>query len=150
MKVKIKVKKINCRKYPVYLVCLSVLLLTTGCAHFFAGAKGEDALKDLAAKEWQAKIDNDWGVVYELASDKFKKSVKRDQFIRGCGLDVEGFAIDNVKIAPDGKSAVVTVFFDVRQMGILLKGARLKEDWIIEKGKWRIDMKPGPRSPFDF
>ena len=128
---------------------LGVVLLVSGCAHFITRPGSEAALRDLVSKEWQAKINKEWGTVYDLASSKFRKSTKRDQFLRGCRLDVKGFSISNLEISPDKKQATVTVRFDIQQMGHLFKGMQLKETWLLEDGTWHLDMPVKTRSPFE-
>jgi hypothetical protein len=128
---------------------LGIALLVNGCAHFITRTGSEAALRDLVSKEWQAKTDKEWGTVYDLTSSKFRKSIKRDQFLRGCSLDVKGFTIANLKISPDKKRATVTVSFDIQQMGHLFKGMQLKETWLLEAGRWYLDMPVKTRSPFE-
>ncbi|MBE9569137.1 MAG: hypothetical protein IMF11_00790 [Proteobacteria bacterium] len=130
------------------ILMLGVCLLVSGCAHFITSPGSEAALRDIVSKEWQAKIDKEWGTVYELTSSKFRKSIKRDQFLRGCRLDVKSFTIANLEISPDKKQATVTVRFDIQQMGRLFKGMQLKETWIWEDCEWRLDLPTKPISPF--
>ena len=131
------------------ILMLIVCLLMSGCAHFIAKTGSEAALRDLVSKEWQAKIDKEWGTVYELTSSEFRKSIKRDQFLRGCRMDVKSFTIATLEISPDKKRATVTVSFDIQQMGHLFKGMRLKETWLLEDGRWYLDMPVKTRSPFE-
>ena len=138
---------LNSSRYIGYI--LGVVLLIGGCAHFIARPGAEAALRDLVSKEWQAKIDKEWGVVYDLASPEFRKSVKRDRFLQGCRLDVTSFTITMLEISPDKKRAVVTVRFDSQHMGSLLKGMVLKEAWLFEDGRWYLDLPIKPRSPFE-
>lgn len=145
--IKRKFGRISCKRYIGLM--LGVALLMSGCAHFTIRSGSEAALRDLVLEEWQAKIDKEWGTVYDLASSKFRKSVKKDQFLRGCRLDVKDFTIANLKILPDKKQATVTVRFDIQQMGHLFKGMRLKETWLLEDGRWYLDMPVKTRSPFE-
>ena len=131
------------------ILMLGIAFLMSGCAHFTARSGSEAALSDLVSKEWQAKIDKEWGTVYELTSSEFRKSIKRDQFLRGCRMDVKSFTIANLEISPDKKRATVTVRFDTQQMGHLFKGMRLKETWLLEDGTWHLDMPVKTRSPFE-
>ena len=131
------------------ILMLGVAFLMSGCAHFIAKTGSEAALRDLVSKEWQAKIDKEWGTVYELTSSKFRKSIKRDRFLQGCRLDVKSFTIANLEISPDKKQAAVTVRFDIQQMGHFFKGMQLKETWIMENCEWRLDMPVKTRSPFE-
>jgi hypothetical protein len=145
--IKRKSESRSCKRYIGFI--LGVALLTSGCAHFTARSGSEAALRDLVSKEWRAKIDKEWGTVYDLTSSKFRKSIKRDRFIRGCSMDVESFAIANLEISSDKKRAIVTVLFDIQQMGNLFKGMRLKETWLHEDGRWYLDMPLKTRSPFE-
>lgn len=145
--IKRKSERMSCKRYIGLM--LGVVLLMNGCAHYITKQGSEVALRDLVSKEWQAKIDKEWGTVYDLASSGFRKSVKRDQFLRGCRLDVKDFTIANLEISPDKKQATVTVRFDIQQMGHFFKGMRLKETWLLEDGRWYLDMPVKTRSPFE-
>lgn len=126
------------------------LLLATACAanQNTPAAGSEDALRERVNILWQAKTDNDWAVVYEMADKKFRQSISRDQFTRGESLVVKGYTIDSVTIDPDNPDkASSMVIFKTYKFARLFEMS-VKEEWLLEDGEWHIKLSD-PRTPFD-
>jgi hypothetical protein len=118
-----------------------MILVVSGCAHLPGNRKSEATLRDRVTQEWEAKINGDWGIVYDLTTKEFKSKVKRDKYIGGKSLEVTSYEINEITIDPEQGKAWVKVGFDIKHMGKSFKGARTKEDWIWEDGKWRLNLK---------
>jgi len=135
-------------KWKVIILFILSILIVTDCAHLFKKPKSEESLRALVQKEWEAKVKGDWGTVYDLASKEFKNKIERDKFLQGAKLRVENFSLKEVKIDSRQGKAWVNVSYDINQMGMSLKGATTKEEWIWEDGEWRHKLKP-VSTPFD-
>lgn len=130
------------------IVCLYVLLMVISCAHFPAGLKSEDTLRKKVHLEWDAKVGNNWGAVYDLSVKAFKDAIPRDNFIRRCNLLVIEFSIKEIKILEPGKKALATIKYKTNQMGFVFD-MTAKEEWIWEDGKWCLNLSPSMMSlPF--
>ena len=59
---------------------------------------------------------------------------------------IEGFKIDSIQIAPDGKQAEVTVMatFHVPQVPTAPFSMAQKTQWVYEKGQWFMKVRPRP------
>ena len=135
-------------KYNTSIILLILILVIAGCAHFLKSPKNEKFLQKKVQKEWEAKMEKDWGAVYDLTCNEFKAKVKREKFIQGANLNVENFSIEKIEIDPENGKAWATIRFDINQMGFPFKGITLKEEWIWEEGEWRLNLKP-KSTPFD-
>ena len=124
----------------ISLIFLSFLSFG-GCAWF---KTAEDHMNDLSQAintEWTAKINKDWGTVYDLLTEASKSAIKRDNFIRHANVEVLNFTIKDIQIAPDGKTATATIDYTAFQMGYQLP-AKTTEEWMLENGQWRRLKRP--------
>ncbi len=92
---------------------------------------------------WEARAKKDWGMVYDMAADAYKKEVKRDAFIANANINVEKFSIRDIKIAEPGKKAIALIDYEFRQKDFTFN-TMAKEEWVNEKGKWRLNMQSKP------
>ena len=128
-------------KIPGLIVCLYVLLLIVSCAHLPVGLGGEDTLRKQVRLEWDAKVGNNWGAVYDVCVKAFKDAIPRENFIKRCNLQVGEYSIKEVEMVEPGEKAIVTVMYQVNQMGYVFE-MTTEEEWIREDGKWRLNLSP--------
>lgn len=125
------------RKNHVIIIVLLALMVTfVGCS---ASGGSEKDLRKKIALEWQAKMNKDWGVVYDLAADAYKEKVDRTLFIQKANVNVQEFSIQEVKITESGKKALAVVDYRITQKGFDFKTTS-KETWVWENGDWRLDL----------
>jgi hypothetical protein len=105
-------------------------------------------LRARVTQEWEAKISGDWGTVYDLTTKAFRSTVKREKYIGGKSLIITRYEINEITADPEQGRAWVQVGFDIKHMGKAFKGARTKEEWIWEDGKWCLNLKQ-KISPFN-
>lgn len=134
----------------VVIFILASILAVAGCAHLApAPAKGsEEALRQKVKMEWDAKVRKNWGVVYDLAVDAYKKKVDRNILIRRANINVQEFSIKEVQIIEPGRKALAVVGYRINHMGFDFKVIS-REEWLWENGDWRLDLTPSLKSPFD-
>ena len=133
----------------IVIFMLASILAVAGCAHLApAPAKGsEEALRQKVKMEWEAKVRKDWGVVYDLAVDAYKKKVDRNILIRRANVNVQEFSIKEVKIIEPGRKALAVVDYRINQMGFDFKTTS-REEWLWENGGWHLNLTPSLRPPF--
>lgn len=131
-------------------ICLALLscLSLYGCGHFKTAPAPVDALTRAINNEWSAKVNKDWGAVYDLATQSFKTQIKKNDFIKYANLDVLDYNIKDVQIGPDGETATAVIDYTALTMGYKIP-MTAKEKWVSEKGGWRLEMPPGIQSPID-
>ena len=131
-----------------FLLFAALLLILTPCATPHAAVNQEDALKERVNTLWQAKSDNEWAIVYEMADKKFRDSVTLKKFLGGKNMIIEGFRIKMVEIEPNdvnkGSSMVIFKTYKFARPFEL----SVKEEWLLEDGLWNIKLSD-PRTPFD-
>jgi hypothetical protein len=125
------------------MILISVSVMLGACAHLKGGASAgsEEALRQRVLMEWDAKVNKDWEVVYELAVDEYKKKVSRSGFLQGCNLDVREFSIKEIEILESGKKAVATVECKTYNMGMPFQFT-FKEKWLLENEGWHLELMP--------
>ena len=134
----------------IVIFMLATILAVAGCAHLTpASAKrSEEALRQKVKMEWEAKVNKDWGVVYDLTVDAYKNKVNRNSFVQGANINVQEFSIKELKIIEPGRKALAVVDYRINQMGFDFK-ITSKEEWLWENGGWHLNLLPTLRTPFD-
>ena len=129
---------------------LATILAVAGCAHLTpAPVEGsEESLRQKVKMEWEAKVGKDWGVVYDLAVDEYKKKVDRNLLIQRANVNVQEFSIKEVKIIEPGRKALAVVDYRINQMGFDFK-ITSREEWLWENGGWHLNLLLTLRTPFD-
>ncbi len=122
---------------------LWILLSFAACAHIATAPPSEEKLMQNVKKAWEAKVNKDWGTVYDMAAEAYKKSIKRDAFIQGSNIQIADFTIKEAKILPEsGNKAQAVVDYTIIHMGFKFNNTA-RESWIWEGGEWRLAMNRG-------
>ena len=134
----------------IVIFMLATILAVAGCAHLTpAPVEGsEESLRRKVKMEWEAKVRKDWGVIYDLAVDEYKKKVDRNLLIQRANVNVQEFSIKEVKIIEPGRKALAVVDYRINQMGFDFK-ITSREEWLWENGGWHLNLLPTLRTPFD-
>jgi len=120
----------------------SLSFLFSGCAYFKTAEDYKNDLNQTISKEWAAKINKDWGTVYDLATQSSKNKIKRDDFIKYVNVEVLNYTIKDLQIDPSGEKAIAVIDYTTFQMGYKIP-MMTKEEWVLENGQWRLEMPPG-------
>ncbi|QTA80402.1 Uncharacterized protein dnl_27050 [Desulfonema limicola] len=135
--------------FKLSIMIISVLYLTAGCTHMgLSDSDNKHLLIKRVQAAWEAKINKDWGIVYDMSVDAYKKKVKRDDFIRRANINVEEFSIEDIKIIDPGKKAVAHINQKIKQMGFDFTSVH-KEEWLWENGNWYLNLMPLTGSIFE-
>jgi len=123
-------------------ICVAALF---GVAYLTSLTTGntEDALREQIAAEWEAKVNQNFGAVYDMTANAYKKMVKRDKFLQRGHISVKEYSVKELKIADSGKEARAVIEFITSQMGFEFT-FKSKETWIWEDGAWRLNISPVP------
>lgn len=125
----------------VLFFCLS------SCATLGKNAPSEENLRTAVTGLWDAKVDFEWGYVYDHAVEEYKKYVKRKQFIRRGNLTIRSYEIEEIRPTGEGR-ADVRIRFTVAPMGLEMSGTTT-EEWVWENGEWCLNLMPSLlKSPF--
>lgn len=139
------------RWFSFGIIMTACVLITAffGCAHLMPKVSEQD-LRERVAKVWQAKMDGNCAVIYEIASSKYRGQVTLEQHQVFCRSRPEKFDITAIEFSEDRTKAKVSIRFDIRHMGFLIPATLIQENWIQEDGQWVVDLTPinSGRSPF--
>lgn len=126
-----------------FMIGLFIMIFGISCAHLPGfGVSDEEALRERVVRVWEAKIKKDWGTVYDLTWEEFKKEVSREQFVGAANLEVNRFEIKDLEIRPEERRATVMIRFDMTYLGFQLRGTEIKEEWMREAGSWFLIQRP--------
>lgn len=119
-------------------VCIVTAVFFCGCLGMSVG--NEDSLREKVEHAWQAKVKGDWLKVYAMTTESFKKKTDSATYAGSHNVNVESFAIKELKI--EEKEAVAVVRYEIKQAQIPLPfNLTIKESWQWEKGEWRLNPK---------
>jgi len=127
-------------------VSLACLFFCSACAHLSLKSPTEESLRETVDKVWTSKTQRKWGPVYDQANEEYKAQVEREDFIRRSNLRVVSYSIREIRMTGPGKAAV-TLGFTVNFTGTDFSGTA-EEEWLWEKGEWRVNMMPQLNTPF--
>ncbi|PIE67732.1 MAG: hypothetical protein CSA23_02850 [Deltaproteobacteria bacterium] len=123
-------------------------VILSACAHR-PNRPPEEVLRSKVEKVWLAKANGDCLTVYMSMPASYRKMVSQDAFASRCfKTRLRNPTIVDMDMADDHAHAVVTVKFDVFQMGYWIPGAQIKEHWSKEGRNWVVDLRPDKGTPF--
>lgn len=132
---------------------IGILILLVGslgaCSLKHASPSGEEALRQRVSRMMQAKIDDDWGKVYEFQAPEYKKAVSKDKFLGiNRKMSVLRYSIESLEMAPSGKEATVEVKFAASVRGFEFEGMVNTQQWVKIKGTWYEKAETERSKPF--
>ncbi|MDM8524627.1 hypothetical protein QUF80_14760 [Desulfococcaceae bacterium HSG8] len=134
-------------KYLIFFT--SALLIFGACAHLRPDSNTLETLQKRVQAEWEARARGDWGAVYEMTVEDFRKAMKRDKFLRRNYVSVTKFSIKDISISESGEEGTAEINFTTNQMGFNFTFTK-KEKWLWEDGEWRLKLSSAKGiSPFD-
>lgn len=123
------------------VVVVSLFVLLGACTHLMTNRGSEEALRQRVSQVWDAKVENNWEIVYDLATSEFRKKVSRANFLRGASLEVKEFSIEKITILESGKKAAATVSCKASHMGMTFPFT-FQDTWLLEDDGWRLKLEP--------
>ena len=130
----------NFMKVPVLLI--AVLLLFNSCIHLSTNSKSNAALQKSVKIVWDAKLNGDWGVVYDRTVKEYQDKVKRAHFMQGGKIVLKEYSIKEVKLSDSGEKGISVVEYTVKAAGFEFKIPNYKEEWEWQEGAWRVNLLP--------
>jgi len=130
------------------------LVMAAGCVKLGSPVSLEERAQAYwSARCWQADGSESKGTTGEFrlyeeyVSAESKARMSERTFLKQQNLDVENAKVLFVEYDPDGVHATITVQYDTRMKSARIQGVKIKEDWVLENGKWMVII-PELRSPF--
>ena len=111
----------------------------------------EEVLRQRVNAMMQAKMDDDWGTVYEFQSPEYKKEVSKKDFLGfSRKMSITSYSIASLEMAPSGKEATVEVKFAANVKGFDFDGMVNTQQWTKIKGTWYEKAEPKGKSKGPF
>ncbi len=126
------------RRILIFVVCVFLVFAVAYLASNPV-SNSKEALSQKVHKEWEARANTDWGVVYDMTTDEFKKKVRRDMFITRANIRVEKFSVKEVEVLESGKEGRAVIDYTMNQMGFKFD-TTVKEKWVWKDGEWRLNL----------
>ena len=125
----------------IFLSVISCFILASVCA-CLQDSKDKDRklLMDTINLLWKAKIEKDWGTVYDMNTPKLHEKTVRESFVQNTNLVVTSYEIINVDIIQPNKKAIAKVKYSFEFRGNEFKDKIAEEEWLFMDSDWRIDL----------
>jgi hypothetical protein len=134
--------KINSKQTVLFLfVIIITATLLNACATLQLKAPDE-VLRERAEGLMNAKMNNDWGEVYEYFDSSYRKSKSKENFVKiNREMHLLKYAIDSIEIDPSGEEATVKVRYDVNLKIFEFNDILDTQQWIKQGSNWYIQIK---------
>ncbi len=121
----------------VYVIVISAACTQQGTS----SSDSEAALKQRVQALWEAKAGKNWGAVYDMSTDSYKKTINRNDFIQRANIQIEAFDIKEIGITVPKKEGRAVIAYTLNQMDFKFH-TNAKEKWIWENGGWHLYLPP--------
>jgi hypothetical protein len=129
------------RVFGMFALLVVTFFLSGSCAHKKTDESGPQTLHGAVTQVWEAKVNGEWGVVYDAAVREYKERVKRGDFVKHANLNVKEYAIKDVDIRETGRKATAVVKYKVVQNSFVFE-ITARDEWLFEEGAWRLNLMP--------
>jgi hypothetical protein len=126
----------NGRRINLWLAIIAALVLVPACAGL-PFKSPEEALRHRVDQLMNAKVNNDWEIVYDLMDSSYKKRMTKKNFLNmNREIQFSNYRFESLAIAPSGDTALVRVKYDMSVKVFDFEDQVEEQQWIREKGKW--------------
>jgi hypothetical protein len=95
-----------------------------------------------------ARINNEWGKVYEFHTPSYKENTSRDAFLgKSRQSNVVRYEIESIEISPSGDEATVKVKNDMSAMNFDFPGVVMTQKWVKVRWNWYLEVN-NTQKPF--
>ena len=108
----------------------------SACALFSPPANSPENLEKRVKTMMDAKIEGDWGVVYDHFCEGYRNKISRVKFINRPRISFEGYQIKTITLAQDKLSAEVEVDVTFSSRGFTFKDAKNNQHWLFQGNNW--------------
>lgn len=121
-------------KFTHFLILLALTSCLCSCA-MVSAKKDSDTLEKNIKTLWSARVENQWGKVYDLTDTAFQEKTSKEQFSSSGEMQVIEYQIKSLTIDPqDPEKADVMIQFKINKMGYVFQPT-VRELWLFEKNR---------------
>lgn len=144
-------KALYSRRMGVWVAVIAAMVLMQACAALQFKSP-EEALRQRVDEMMNAKVNNDWEIVYDLMDSSYKKRMTKRNFLNlNREMQFSNYRFDSLTIDSSGDTATVRVKYDMSVKVFDFEDQVEEQQWIREKGKWylKVEKEKAIRSPID-
>lgn len=130
----------------LFLKIVTILFVFSTVTPLIAADQPTDGLTKRVQAVWEAKVNKEWGKVYDLAVSAYKQKVKRNEFEQKANLDIRDFSLAEVTVIEPEKKARAAVKYKVLQRGYEFDMTS-EEEWLWENNDWYLNLLPSLQFP---
>jgi hypothetical protein len=102
----------------------------------------EEALRERVDLMMNAKVADDWDVVYDLMDASYRKRVTKQNFLKmNREMVFSNYRFESLDIDSSGEKAAVKVKYDINVKVFDFKDQEEIQQWVREKGKWYLKVE---------
>jgi hypothetical protein len=119
-----------------------------GACSTFSFRSAEEQLRARVDGLMTARINSEWGKVYEFYAPAYKENNSRDAFVaKSRQSNVLRYQIESIEIAPSGDEATVKVKNDMSALTFEFPGIVMTQRWVKTGWNWYLDVNSKSEKP---
>lgn len=120
-----------------------------GACSTFPFRPAEEELRARVDGLMTARINSEWGKVYDFYAPSYKENNLRDAFIgKSRQSNVARYEIESIEISPSGDEATVKVKNDMSAMSFEFPGIVMTQRWVKDGWNWYLDVNSKSQKSF--
>lgn len=129
---------LNRHRVWVFCAVIAGLFLIQACAGM-PFKSSEEALRQRVDLMMNAKVNDDWDVVYDLMDSSYRKRMTKQNFLNmNREIQFSNYRFESFEIDPTGDTAIVKVKYDMSVKVFDFEDQLETQQWMREKGKWYL------------
>lgn len=144
-------KALNSRRVWVLSAVVAGLFFIQACAGM-PFKSPEEALQQRVDLMMNAKVADDWDVVYDLMDSSYRKRMTKQNFLNmNREIQFSNYRFESFDIDPTGDTAIVKVKYDMSVKVFDFEDQVETQQWIKESGKWylKVEKEKVAAAPMD-
>jgi hypothetical protein len=134
-------KALNRRRVWVLCAMIAGLVFMQACAGM-PFKSSEEALRQRVDLMMNAKVADDWEVVYDLMDPSYQKRITKRNFLNmNREIQFSNYRFESLDIDPSGDTAVVKVKYDMSVKVFDFEDQVETQQWVRESGKWYLKVE---------
>ncbi len=116
-----------------------VIGVCLGACSTFPFKPAEEVLRSRVDGLMKAKVNNEWGEIYEYHCSSYKEAISRDNFlVRSRMSSIKRYEIVSIEISPSEDEATVKLKNDMNVMSFDFPGIIMTQKWLQEGWSWYL------------
>jgi hypothetical protein len=124
--------------WSVFFIMMLGMVWVSSCSTL-PFRSSEDALRIRVEEMMNARIDDDWGKVYDYLDSAYRNKMSKKNFLNiKREIDYTNYKIESIEILPSGKEAMAQVKQSISIKVFDFKDQPEKQQWVKEGFSWYL------------